>query len=88
MSDTPLEITGKYCHGITYPCNKERAMEVMSSNGAPSAVIEQLRTSTYERFTQQSEILAALWHETKGNPFRGDTKGKSPYARRGTAAER
>lgn len=88
MADTPLEITGRYAHGIKYPCNKEMAMDIMARNGAPSDVIEQLRGSPYERFTQQSEILAALWHETRGNPFRGDVTAKSPYARRGTEAER
>jgi hypothetical protein len=88
MAETPLEITGRYAHGIKYPCNKESAMEVMARNGAPSHVIEQLRTCPYERFTQQSEILAALWHETRGNKFRGDVTARSPFPRRGTEAER
>ncbi len=88
MPDTPLEAAGKYAHGITYPANKEHAMEVMARNGAPADVMEQMRQCPYERFTQPSEILAALWHETRGNPFRGDVTAKSPYARRGTEADR
>jgi len=79
MADTPLEIAGKYTHGIAYPCSKENVVDIMTRNGAPADVIAQLRTAPYDRYTQPSEILAALWLEGRSTPFRGDVRAPNPF---------
>jgi len=85
MRETPLEAQGKYTHGIAYPCSKEKVIEVVTRNGAPADVIEQLRTAPYDRYTQPSEILAALWLEGRSTPFRGDGRAPNPFPGRRAA---
>jgi len=85
MPDTPLEVAGKYTRGITYPCSKDKVLEIVSRNGAPADVIEQLRTAPYDRYTQPSEILAALWLEGRSTPFRGDVRAPNPFPGRRAA---
>jgi hypothetical protein len=85
MPDTPLEVAGKYTHGIAYPCSKEEVIEIVSRNGAPADVIAQLRAAPYDRYTQPSEILAALWLEGRSTPFRGDVSAHNPFPGRRAA---
>lgn len=85
MPDTPLEVAAKYTRGIAYPCSKDEVIEIVSRNGAPADVIEQLRHAPYARYTQPSEILAALWLEGRSTPFRGDTNARNPFPGRRAA---
>ncbi len=85
MPDTPLEVVGKYTRGIHYPCSKEEVIDIVTRNGAPSDVVAQLRSAPYDRYTQPSEILAALWLGGRSTPFRGDTNARNPFPGRRAA---
>ncbi len=85
MRETPVEAAGKYGRGIVYPCGKEQVIEAVERNGGPPEMIERLRASSYDRFTQPSEILAALWLGAKRTPFRGDTAARHPFPGRKAA---
>lgn len=63
MRETPVEVTAKYLHGVTWPARKAVVLEALERNGAPSDVLEIVRTNRLERFVAPSDVQQALWWE-------------------------
>ncbi|MBA3304607.1 MAG: DUF2795 domain-containing protein [Thermoleophilaceae bacterium] len=62
MRETPLEVSSKYVHGITWPVLKGELIETMQRNGAPEDVLEVVRSFRLARFVAPSDVHQALWN--------------------------
>ncbi len=63
MEMTPLEVTGKYLDGLTWPASKEEVIQAIERNGAPDDVIQTMRATPDERFVGPSDVHSSLWKE-------------------------
>jgi len=61
MEETPLEVSSKYVHGVTWPVVKEELLAAMERNGAPDDVLETVRSAPQARFVAPSDVHQALW---------------------------
>ncbi|MBA3358907.1 MAG: DUF2795 domain-containing protein [Thermoleophilaceae bacterium] len=61
MRETPLEVSSKYVHGVTWPVSKGELLEAMERNGAPDDVLQTIRSADLARFVAPSDVHQALW---------------------------
>ena len=61
MKETPLEVSLKYVHGVTWPVLKGELLQAMQQNGAPDDVLETVRADPLERFVAPSDVHGSLW---------------------------
>ena len=50
----------KYLEGVNFPASKEEVAAAAESNGAPQALVEQIRALGPEQFTSPDEVVSAL----------------------------
>lgn len=60
MRETPLEVSIRYSHGITWPTSKEVVIQRMQQNGAPEEVLQALRATDQPRFVSPTDIHMIL----------------------------
>ncbi len=61
MEETPLEVSSKYVHGVTWPVTKQELLEAMEANGAPDDVLQTVSAANQARFVAPSDVHQALW---------------------------
>jgi len=61
MEETPLEVSSKYVHGVTWPVTKKELLEAMEANGAPEDVLQTVSAAPVGRFVAPSDVHQALW---------------------------
>ncbi len=61
MRETPLEVSLKYVHGITWPVTKPVLIEAMERNGAPPDVLAAMHESDKTRFVSPAAVQMVLW---------------------------
>jgi hypothetical protein len=60
LSDLKLSELQQYLGRMTFPADKEEVASTAEGNGAPPAVVAQVRNSTIERFGSSEEVLQAV----------------------------
>ena len=50
----------QYLGGVNFPAQKEEVASNAESNGAPQAVVDQIRNSSIERFEGLEEVLQTV----------------------------
>ena len=60
LSDLNLSELQQYLGGMNFPADKQEVASGAESNGAPQAVITQIRNSATERFNSPEEVLQAV----------------------------
>ncbi len=60
MRETPLEVSSKYVHGVTWPVSKGELVEAMERNGAPDDVLQNVSSAPVARFVSPTDIHMAL----------------------------
>ena len=60
LGDLRLPELLQYLQGMNFPANKEEVASNAESNGAPQAVVEQIRNAATERFNSPEEVLQAV----------------------------
>jgi hypothetical protein len=50
----------KYLEGLNFPASKEEVLATAQSNGAPQALVEQIRALGPEQFSNPDDIVSAL----------------------------
>ena len=60
LSDLNLSELQQYLGGMNFPAAKQEVASGAESNGAPQAVVTQIRNSATERFDSPEEVLRAV----------------------------
>jgi hypothetical protein len=60
LSDLNVSELQQYLGGMNFPADKQEVASGAESNGAPQAVITQIRNSAPERFNSPEEVLQAV----------------------------
>jgi hypothetical protein len=60
LSDLNLSELQQYLGGMNFPADKQEVASGAESNGAPQAVVTQIRISATERFDSLEEVLQAV----------------------------
>jgi len=60
LSDLNLSELQQYLGGMNFPADKQEVASGAKSNGAPQAVVTQIRNSATERFDSPEEVLQAV----------------------------
>ena len=60
LSDLNLSELQQYLGSMNFPADKQEVASGAESNGAPQAVVTQIRNSTTERFDSPGEVLQAV----------------------------
>jgi hypothetical protein len=60
LGDLNLSELQQYVGGINFPADKQEVASGAESNGAPQAVVDQIRNSATERFDSLEEVLQAV----------------------------
>ena len=60
LSDLNLSELQQYLGGMNFPANKQEVASSAESNGAPQAVVAQIRNAATERFESPEEVLQAV----------------------------
>jgi hypothetical protein len=60
LSDLNVSELQQYVGGMNFPADKQEVASGAESNGAPQAVITQIRNSAPERFNSPEEVLQAV----------------------------
>jgi hypothetical protein len=60
LSDLNVSELQQYLGGMNFPADKQEVASGAESNGAPQAVITQIRNSATERFNSPEEVLQAV----------------------------
>jgi Protein of unknown function (DUF2795) len=60
LSDLNLSELQQYLGGTNFPADKQEVASNAQSNGAPQAVVAQIRNSSIERFEGLEEVLQAV----------------------------
>jgi hypothetical protein len=50
----------KYLEGLNFPASKEEVVATAESNGAPQALVEQIRALGPEQFSSPNDVVSAL----------------------------
>lgn len=50
----------KYLEGLNFPASKEEVVATAESNGAPQALVEQIRALGPEQFSSPDDVVSAL----------------------------
>jgi len=50
----------KYLEGLNFPASKEQVLATAESNGAPQALVEQIRALGPEQFSSPDDVVSAL----------------------------
>jgi len=56
---TPSDVR-TYLEGVNFPASKEEVASAAESNGAPQALVEQIRALGPEQFSSPDEVVSAL----------------------------
>jgi hypothetical protein len=60
LSDLNLSELQQYLGGMNFPADKQEVASGAESNGAPQAVVTQIRNAATERFESPEEVLQAV----------------------------
>ncbi len=60
ISDLNLSELQQYLGNTNFPADKQQVASKAESNGAPQAVVDQIRNSSIERFEGLEEVLQAM----------------------------
>jgi hypothetical protein len=60
LSDLNLSELQQYLGRTNFPADKQEVASNAQSNGAPQAVVDQIRNSSIERFENLEEVLEAV----------------------------
>ena len=60
LSDLNLSELQQYLGGMNFPADKQEVASGAESNGAPQAVVAQIRNSAIERFDSPEQVLQAV----------------------------
>jgi hypothetical protein len=60
LSDLNLSELQQYLGDTNFPADKQQVASNAESNGAPQAVVDQIRNSSIERFQGLEEVLRAV----------------------------
>jgi hypothetical protein len=60
LSGLNLAELQQYLGGMNFPAEKEEVVSNAEGNGAPQAVVAQIRSSAIERFDSPEEVLQAV----------------------------
>jgi hypothetical protein len=60
LSDLNLSELQQYLQSMNFPAQKEEVASSAESNGAPQAVVTQIRNAATERFESPEQVLQAV----------------------------
>jgi hypothetical protein len=60
LGNLDLDTLQQYLPGINYPASKEEVASTAESNSAPQELVQQIRTSSAQRFNSPDEVLQTV----------------------------